>query len=43
MKFDIHVNNIRIYNPTIRFLKYIIMLIFLVEIVVIDYNKTLSH
>ena len=43
MKFDIHVNNIRTYNSTIRFLKYVIMLIFSVEMVDIDYYKTLSH
>ena len=38
MKFDMHIKNIRICNLTVRFSKYITMLIFLVKVVVIGEN-----
>ena len=40
MKLDMCFKNIKkTYNSTVRFSKYVIMLIYLVKVVVLDYNK----
>ena len=44
MKFDICFKNIeRICNSTVRFSKYVIMLIFLVRVVALYYNLVYSQ
>ena len=37
MKFDMHIK--KKYNPTVRFSKYVVILIFLVIMLAIDYNQ----
>ena len=41
MKFDMHIK--KKYNPTVRFSKYVVILIFLVEMLTISYNQVCSQ
>ena len=44
MKLDMYFKNIKKkYNSTVRFSKYLVMLICLVKVVVIDYNQVCSQ
>ena len=43
-KFDTRIlKTKRTYNPLVRFLKYIVILIFLVEMLIISYNQVYSQ